>query len=51
MEYEKMYQYENKQYLYEDRFCSEDEWLEDLSPNVLEAYHEYTSNKDDKEDY
>lgn len=49
--YQKMYEYENSKYPYEDRYICEEDWLEELSPSILEAFNEYTIDQDNKEDY
>ena len=44
-------EYENEQYPYHDRYETEEDWLEDLSPRILEAFNEYNFDQDYKEDY
>lgn len=42
------------QYLYyslDEHFDNEKDWLESLSPEILDAYNEYTTDKDNKENY
>lgn len=47
--------YSDYMYTYSGLFGEEDtgmeDWLERLSPSILEAFNEYTVDKDDKEDY
>lgn len=38
-------------YSIEEHYDSEKDWLESLSPEIYEAYNEFTSDKDYKEDY
>lgn len=47
----KMYEYENTKYPFEDRYLNEQDWLEQLSPSILEAFNEYTIDQSYKENY
>lgn len=37
--------------IFDDSSTSEEEWLESLSPYILDAYNEDTIYKNDQEDY